>query len=216
MDDRRTTILLVIAAGMGFAAGSLVWGPAAVARGGGSGAERRPAVPIGALAGRAAAETPLAGETGGRGEAWAVSPLRVGGGGGGQRRLLTSGSSARDLWSFGETAGRGSSSGLRSGAVPFAPATSSAPSPAGSPPASIPDVQPDAAPLPWIYLGRFGPRHRPIAVFADRQRRAGVRDVPRGGVLENAFVVDWIGLESGEVGRLGVPDRPSVRLAAGQ
>lgn len=212
MNDRRTTILLMIAAGMGFAAGWLLWGPPVVKRGGGSTDELRPGGTTGASASRAA--TPIDSGAGERMRVWNVSRLPAGGGGGEPRRLLGRGHSERDLWSFGETRRR-SLPEPPSGTMPLAEPASAASSSVGSSPPG-PDARADGAPLPWIYLGRFGPRQRPIAVFVDRGRREGVRAVRQGDALASGFVVDWIGLESVDVRRVDFPGRPSVRLAAGQ
>jgi hypothetical protein len=214
MNDRRLTILLIVAAGMGLAAGRLLWGPPIFGRGGGSGADLRPVGSTG-TAGRWAAEVPIEAVAAERRVVLPVSRLPSSGGKTEPRRLLGQGHSERDLWSFVEKARRRSVPEPPAGTMPLAPPALLASSSAGSSP-SASDARADGAPLPWIYLGRFGPRQRPIAVFIDRELREAVRAVRQGDALASGLVVDWIGLESVDVRRVGSPGRPSVRMAAGK
>lgn len=73
-----------------------------------------------------------------------------------------------------------------------------------------PVAQPPAVDV--VYLGRFGPNDRPIAVFSDGR---DIFNVLEGGVLKKHFVVDKIGYESTDLKFVDFPDTPAKRLAVG-
>ncbi len=86
---------------------------------------------------------------------------------------------------------------------PVLPApAASLPAPAGSQPPAV-DV---------VYLGSFGLRHRPLAVFSDG---SDIYNAFQGDVLKEKFIVEQVGYESVDLGFVGFPDAPSQRLAAG-
>jgi hypothetical protein len=65
------------------------------------------------------------------------------------------------------------------------------------------------------YLGSFGPRARPIAVFADTGG-ANVYNAREGDTLEGKFIVQRIGYESVDLAFVGYPDVPAQRLGLTQ
>ena len=60
------------------------------------------------------------------------------------------------------------------------------------------------------YLGSFGPRAHPIAVFADTG--TNVYNAREGDTLEGKFIVQRIGYESVDLAFVGFPDVPARRL----
>jgi hypothetical protein len=62
------------------------------------------------------------------------------------------------------------------------------------------------------YLGRFGPKTRPIAVFVDQDGQT-LYNMLEGEVLKGKFEVAQIGLESVQIAFVGFPDAPPARLA---
>lgn len=60
------------------------------------------------------------------------------------------------------------------------------------------------------FLGSFGPRAHPIAVFADPG--ANVYNAREGDTLEGKFIVQRIGYESVDLAFVGFPDVPARRL----
>ena len=104
-------------------------------------------------------------------------------------------------------------------APPPKPAPTPPPTPAPNPAPPRPTVQPQPTPagpqpppVDVVYLGRFGPSTRPIAVFSDGKE---IFNALEGGVLKGHFVVDKIGYESADLKFVGFPDAPSKRLAVG-
>ena len=60
------------------------------------------------------------------------------------------------------------------------------------------------------YLGSFGPRNRPIAVFLEGEDLYNVRV---GDVVKDEFVLLQVGFESADVGYVNFPDQEPKRLA---
>lgn len=75
-----------------------------------------------------------------------------------------------------------------------------------------PDPGPQLPEIALQYLGSFGPRERPIAVFTDGD---AIYNAVEGDVLEGQFVVANIGFESVDLGYVEFPDEPPARLAVG-
>jgi len=61
------------------------------------------------------------------------------------------------------------------------------------------------------FLGSFGPRSRPIAVFEDAGG-GNVFNAREGDTLEGKFIVQRIGYESVDLAFVGFPDVPAQRL----
>lgn len=72
-------------------------------------------------------------------------------------------------------------------------------------------VEPAPPPFPYRYIGRFGPRHDPIAAFAGADRIVTARP---GDRIDEQFVLRAIGLESVEVEARGWEQRIPVGLSA--
>lgn len=71
---------------------------------------------------------------------------------------------------------------------------------------------PQPPPILYTYLGRFGPRDRPIAVLTlDKE----IHNVLVGDVLDGKFRLVAIGLESVEFEFVDFPDAPVARLPVG-
>ncbi len=71
---------------------------------------------------------------------------------------------------------------------------------------------PQPPPVDVVYLGSFGPRHRPLAVFSDG---SDIYNALQGDVLKEKFIVEQVGYESVDLGFVGFPDAPPQRLAVG-
>ncbi|MDH3253650.1 MAG: hypothetical protein OEM62_01565 [Acidobacteriota bacterium] len=89
-----------------------------------------------------------------------------------------------------------------------APAQSTPP----PPPRQGKPLAPQPPPVDVVYLGRFGPVSRPIAVFSDGD---DIFNVLQGSVIKGVFVVDMIGYESADLKFVDFPDAPAKRLAVG-
>lgn len=81
--------------------------------------------------------------------------------------------------------------------------------PQGPPPPVV--RQPPA--IDFDYLGSFGPKNRPIAVFADGDQ---IINALAGDVLKGKFIVTEIGLESVSIQFVEFPDASAVRLEVGR
>jgi hypothetical protein len=62
------------------------------------------------------------------------------------------------------------------------------------------------------YLGSFGSERLRIAVFTDGEN---IYNAMVGDVLEDKFIIDYIGFESVDVRFVGFPDAPARRLSVG-
>lgn len=62
------------------------------------------------------------------------------------------------------------------------------------------------------YLGSFGPKERPIAVFSDGEQ---IYNAVEGDVLQGQFRVAQIGFESVDLAYVEFPQEPPARLAVG-
>lgn len=82
------------------------------------------------------------------------------------------------------------------------------------PPEPVPAVPPRPRPpaIDVQYLGRFGPKARPIAVFKDQSGET-IYNALEGDVLKGKFQVAQIGLESVQIAYVGFPDEPPAKLA---
>jgi len=78
-----------------------------------------------------------------------------------------------------------------------------------------PEEQVDLGPQPpefdLRFLGSFGPRRRPIAVFVDEDG-SNIYNAREGDTLQDQFVVAKIGYESVDIGFVDFPDVPTRRL----
>ena len=73
-------------------------------------------------------------------------------------------------------------------------------------------VVPQPPPIPYTYLGRFGPSSRPIAVLTVGEE---IHNVLLGDILDGKFRLVTIGLESVELEYVDFPDVPAARLPVG-
>ena len=73
-------------------------------------------------------------------------------------------------------------------------------------------VVPQPPPIPYTYLGRFGPSSRPIAVLTLGEE---IHNVLLGDILDGKFRLVTIGLESVELEYVDFPDVPAARLPVG-
>ena len=73
-------------------------------------------------------------------------------------------------------------------------------------------TEPQPPPIDVIYLGSFGPRYRPLAVFSDGN---DIYNALEGDVVKEKFIVEQVGYESVDLGFVGFPDAPLQRLAVG-
>lgn len=122
---------------------------------------------------------------------------------------------ARDPWSFG-------SRPAPPQAAPEAPVREPEPKPAPvrpavpaeprpTPPAPQP-VGPRPPAVDIVYLGTLGREDDPVAVFSDGSE---IYNALRGDLIKDQFEVKRIGYESVDLGFVGFPDEPAVRLAIG-
>lgn len=72
--------------------------------------------------------------------------------------------------------------------------------------------EPQPPPVTLAFLGTFGPREAPIAVFIDDEVIYNAR---QGDVIEEKFIVRQIGLESVDLGFVGFPEDVTERLGVG-
>jgi hypothetical protein len=72
--------------------------------------------------------------------------------------------------------------------------------------------QPVPPPVDVVYLGSIGPAQRRLAVFSNGK---AIFNALEGGVVNEKFIVERIGLESVDVGFVGFPEAPPERLAVG-
>lgn len=72
--------------------------------------------------------------------------------------------------------------------------------------------EPQPPPVTLAFLGTFGPREAPIAVFSDDEVIYNAR---QGDVIEEKFIVRQIGLESVDLGFVGFPEDVTERLGVG-
>ncbi|HXU45791.1 MAG TPA: hypothetical protein VN783_09705 [Thermoanaerobaculia bacterium] len=79
--------------------------------------------------------------------------------------------------------------------------------------AAIEAARPKPPPITFHYLGTFGPKNRPIAVFSDGKDIVNARE---GEILRGKFVVAKIGYESVDIKFVDFPDVPAQRLAVGR
>lgn len=87
------------------------------------------------------------------------------------------------------------------------------PRPAPKPtPAPASPGEPQPPPVTLAFLGTFGPREAPIAVFSDDEVIYNAR---QGDVIEEKFIVRQIGLESVDLGFVGFPEDLTERLGVG-
>ena len=63
-----------------------------------------------------------------------------------------------------------------------------------------------------VYLGTLGRDDDPVAVFSDGSE---IYNALKGDLVKNLFEVQRIGYESVDLGFVGFPDEPAVRLAIG-
>jgi hypothetical protein len=77
--------------------------------------------------------------------------------------------------------------------------------------AAIEAARPKPPPFTWTYLGSFGPSNLRIAAFTDGQRVWNARE---GDTLDHKFIVAKIGYESADIGFVGFPNEPLLRVAA--
>jgi hypothetical protein len=82
------------------------------------------------------------------------------------------------------------------------------------PPRPVAAVPPRPRPpaIEFQFLGRFGPKRRPIAVFLDQDGET-LYNALEGDVLKGRFQVAQIGLESVQIAFVGFPDEPPTKLA---
>jgi hypothetical protein len=81
-----------------------------------------------------------------------------------------------------------------------------------APPVAVVPPRPQPPAIDVQYLGRFGPKARPIAVFVDQDGQT-LYNMLEGDVLKGKFQVAQIGLESVQIAFVGFPDAPPARLA---
>ncbi|HUP24910.1 MAG TPA: hypothetical protein VNB06_18475 [Thermoanaerobaculia bacterium] len=81
-----------------------------------------------------------------------------------------------------------------------------------APPVAAVPPRPQPPAIDVQYLGRFGPKMRPIAVFVDQDGQT-LYNMLEGDVLKGKFQVAQIGLESVQIAFVGFPDAPPARLA---
>lgn len=93
-------------------------------------------------------------------------------------------------------------------------AAAQAPKPAPPPPPPTPPrpAGPQPPPVTLVFLGTFGPREAPIAVFSDRE---AIYNARQGDVIEKLFIVRQIGYESVDLGFVGFPEDVTHRLGVG-
>ncbi|MGH9382385.1 MAG: hypothetical protein ACRD2Z_17515 [Thermoanaerobaculia bacterium] len=113
----------------------------------------------------------------------------------------------RDIFRFGQVGP--SPEELRRQAAAQAPKP--APPPAPPSPRQGP-AAPQPPPVTLVFLGTFGPREAPIAVFSDRE---AIYNARQGDVIEELFIVRQIGYESVDLGFVGFPEDLTHRLAVG-
>jgi hypothetical protein len=78
-------------------------------------------------------------------------------------------------------------------------------------PVVIEPPRPQPPAIDFKYLGRFGPKTRPIAVFVDQDEET-LYNALEGEVLKGKFQVAQIGLESVQISFVGFPDEPPAKL----
>lgn len=79
-------------------------------------------------------------------------------------------------------------------------------------PAPRTSSEPQPPPVTLAFLGTFGPRDAPIAVFSGDEVIYNAR---QGDVIEEKFIVRQIGLESVDLGFVGFPEDVTERLGVG-
>jgi hypothetical protein len=75
--------------------------------------------------------------------------------------------------------------------------------------AAIEAAKPKPAEFTLLYLGRFGPADKKLAVFTNGK---DIYNVQEGDVIDNKFIVAHIGLESVDIRFVGFPDWPTKRV----
>jgi hypothetical protein len=75
--------------------------------------------------------------------------------------------------------------------------------------AAIEAAKPKPAEFTLLYLGRFGPADKKLAVFTNGKE---IYNVQEGDVIDNKFIVAHIGLESVDIRFVGFPDWPTKRV----
>ena len=124
------------------------------------------------------------------------------------------GTHARDPWSFGSrpaperaTPERATPEPAPQPAQPAQPVSTERP----KPPAPRP-VGPRPPAVDIVYLGTLGRDDDPVAVFSDGSE---IYNAFKGDLVKEQFEVQRIGYESVDLGFVGFPDEPAVRLAIG-
>lgn len=60
-----------------------------------------------------------------------------------------------------------------------------------------------------VYIGYFGPSELPVAVFRKGKR---VEVAPKGGILDDVFIIRKVGYDSVEIGYVGYPEEVTKRV----
>lgn len=126
------------------------------------------------------------------------------------------GMQTRDPWSFGSPPAP--TSAVPEAAIPEPPpqpvqeVVPERPKPKPAPPAPRPAARPRPPAVDIFYLGTLGRDDDPVAVFSDG---AEIYNALVGDLVKDRFEVQRIGYESVDLGFVGFPDEPAVRLAIG-
>jgi len=121
------------------------------------------------------------------------------------------GMQARDPWSFGSRP-----AAERATPEPVLPKPAPEPAQPVTPERPIPPAPRPVGPRPpavdIVYLGTLGRDEDPVAVFSDGSE---IYNAFKGDLVKEQFEVQRIGYESVDLGFVGFPDEPAVRLAIG-
>ncbi len=130
----------------------------------------------------------------------------------------TAGRPKRDPWSFGTPPLPEPSAAPPPSRAPE-PESAAPEPPVPTPPRQAPPPRPVGPPLPQvdvIYLGSFGHRGNPIAVFKDTlEDGPKIYNALAGDRIKDKFEVHNIGYESVDLRFVDFPDEPPVRLPIG-